>query len=107
MDKTSLIAKSSSGNLKFKTAQKMIRKFLTCERIKTDLDEGRIKGINLNNESEIKINAYTKNELAKKLGITQEELEKFKSRIFYENMASKISLPLIRLYCSAKFVDGK
>jgi hypothetical protein len=107
MSKDSIITGQSSGNLNFKTAQKMIHKLLTCERIKTDLDEGRIKGIKLNNEFEVKIKVYTKEELAKKLGITQEEFEKLKSRTFYENMANKISLPLIRLYCATKFVNEK
>jgi hypothetical protein len=108
MAKTSLIAKQSSGNLNFSTAQKMIHRLLTHDRIKTDLDDEKIRGLGLcNDEPEVKIRAFTKEELAKKLGISPEEFERLKSPSFYEGIASKISLPLIILYCAAKFVCGE
>jgi len=107
MAKKSLLAEQPPGNLNFSTAQKLIHRLLTCERIKTDLDDGKIRGLGLSNKPEIKIGAYTESELAEKLGIKPKELEKLKSPYFYEKMANKISLPLIRLYCSSKFVDGE
>ncbi|MEI8055391.1 MAG: hypothetical protein WCH10_05285 [bacterium] len=45
--------------------------------------------------------------MAGKLGISTKELDKLKRPNFYKDMASKISLPLICLYCSIKFVDGE
>jgi len=105
MSPNSITAGQSSGNLSFSTAQKMIHQFLTRDRIKTALDDGRVINPELYNEPKIRMKAYTKEELAKKLGITQEELEKLKSRDFYEKIANEISLPLIRLYCATKFVD--
>ncbi len=100
-------ASQSSGNLNFKTAQKIIYRFLTEERIKTALDDGRCINPALLNELKIIMKPYTKEELAKKLGIMPEELDKLKFPDFYEEMVSKISLPLTRLYCSTKFVGNK
>lgn len=107
MSSDSLTARQSSGNLNFRTAQKMIYRLLTQYRIKTDLDEGRTRGLGLCDEPEVKVEALTKEGLAGKLGINPEELEKLKSLDFYESTASRISLPLIRLYCATKFVDGE
>ena len=42
MPKNSIIAGQSSGNLNFETAQKIIHRFLTEERVKTALDDGRV-----------------------------------------------------------------
>jgi hypothetical protein len=76
MAKTSLIAGQSSGNLNFSTAQKIINRLLTQDRIKTALDDGRVVNLELYNEPEVRLSAYTTEELAKKLGITPEELDK-------------------------------
>lgn len=100
-------ASQSPGNLNFKTAQKMIHRFLTEERIKTALDDGRIINHALSNEPKIIMKLYTKEELAKKLGITVEELGKLKSPNFYEKMVNKISLPLTSLYCVTKFAGNE
>jgi hypothetical protein len=102
-----VIASQSSGNLNFKTAQKMIHRLLTEERIKTALYDGRCINPALPNEPKIIMNPHTKEELAKKLGITEEEFEKLRSTDFYEKIADKISLPLIQLYCATKFVEVK
>ena len=59
------------------------------------------------NKSEVRVRPFTKGELAEKLGISLKELYELKRPSFYESMANKISLPLIRLYCSTKFVDGE
>ncbi len=107
MSKNSIGACHSSGNLNFETAQKIIHRFLTEERVKTALDYGRIINPTLPNEPKTIMKPYTKEELAKKLGITTEEFEKLKSPNFYEKMADKISLPLTLLYCATKFVDGE
>jgi hypothetical protein len=107
MTKTSLIAKQSSGNLNFSTVQKMIHRLLTHDRIKTDLDDEKIRGFGLYGGPEIKVKAFTKEELVKKLGISSKDLERLESPSFYKEIASKISLPLILLYCATKFVDGE
>jgi hypothetical protein len=108
MAKRSLTAGRLSGNVKFLTAQKMIHRFLTQDRIKTELDEGRAGGHGLYDDELIeKTGAFTKEELAEKLGISPKELEKLKSPSFYKGMANKISLPLIRLYCATKFLVGE
>jgi len=108
MSEDSIIAGQSSGNLNFSTAQKMIHRLLTLERIKTALDEGRV--INhalLGNKPIVKMKAFTKEELAEKLGISLEEFDKLKFPGFYKEIVNKISLPLVRLYCATKFfMDG-
>ncbi len=106
MSKESIAAGQLSGNLNFRVAQKMIHRLLTHDRIKTALDDGRIGGYKPNDKTEIKVEAFTKKELAEKLGISLEELERLKRPSFYKSMGRKISLPLIRLYCSTRFVDG-
>ncbi len=103
MAKHSLNAGQLSGNLNFSTAKKMIHRLLTHDRIKTALDEGKTMDYVSNDKPEIKVRPFAKEELAEKLGISPKELDKLKRPSFYENMASKISLPLIRLYCSTKF----
>ncbi len=108
MTKINITAGQSSGNVSFSTAQKMIHRLLNHDRIKTDLDEGRIRGLGLcNDKPAIKVKPFTKEELAEKLGISLREFEELKSPGFYEDIASKISLPLNRLYCATKFVDGE
>jgi hypothetical protein len=106
MTKNILTAGQTSGNVSFLTAQKMIHRLLNHDRIKTDLDDERIKGLGSYNEPETKIGAFTKERLAEKLGISPEEIENLKSPDFYEGIANKISLPLARLYCATKFVNG-
>ncbi|CAL7959138.1 hypothetical protein GAMM_100017 [Gammaproteobacteria bacterium] len=108
MAKISIAAGQSSGNLNFRVAQKMVHRLLTHERIKTDLDEGRVRRLeSRGNKSAVKIKAFTKKELAEKLGVSQEDIEKLESPSFYDSMASKISLSLSRLYCATKFADGE
>lgn len=104
MSNDSIAAGQETGNLNFTTAQKMIHRLLTHERIKTALDEGRVINHVLKDEPEIKLNAYTKEELARKLGISLEEFDKLRSADFYKKIVKKISLPLSQLYCSTKFV---
>jgi hypothetical protein len=98
MSKDSLTAGQSSGNLNFKTAQKMIHRLLTEERIKTSLDDGIIKGNALPPELEVRVKAYTKKELADKLSISVEDINKLNLQSFYEGIVNKISLPLVTLY---------
>jgi len=108
MAKISLATGSASCNLNFSTAQKMIHQLLTRDRIKTALDEVRVINYELlSNKTEIKMKAFTKKELAEKLGISVEEFNKLKSPDFYKKIVNKISLPLIQLYCSTKFMDGE
>jgi hypothetical protein len=105
MSGDSIIAGQSSGNLNFKTAQKIIYELLTQTRVKTALDNGRVINPVLCDKPKVILEVYTKEELAKKLGITTKELKKLKYPDFYEEMADKISLLLINLYCSTKFAD--
>ena|SRR3990170_2653507 len=107
MSTDSITAGQLSGNVNFRAAQKMIHRLLTHERIKTALDEGKTMDYVSNDKPEIKVRPFTKEELAEKLGISSKELDRLKSPSFYEGMASKISLPLSRLYCATKFVDGE
>jgi len=102
-----LDAGQSSGNVSFSTAQEMIHRLLTLNRIKTALDEGKIMGYVSNDKPEVRVRAFSKGELAEKLGISVKGLEKLKNPTFYKNMASKISLQLNSLYCSTKFVAGE
>ena len=60
MSKDSINARQSSGNLNFKTAQKIIHRFLTEERIRTALDDGRVINPALLNEPKIIMKPYTK-----------------------------------------------
>ena len=108
MRKNSLATKQKSCNLKFSTMQKMIRRLLTQDRIKTELDEGSvINHYESKNKPMVRVKAYTKAELVRKLNISLEEFEKLKSPGSYRSMIDKISLSLIRLYCATKFVDDE
>ena len=103
-----ITARQLSGNLNFSTAQKMIHRLLTNDRIKTELDEGRVRSLgSCDDKPVIKTGAFTKKELAQKLSITLEELKKLGLPYFYRRMAVKISVPLVSLYCSTKFADGE
>lgn len=109
-----IIAKRGSRNLNFLVKKKIIHRLLTEERIKTSLDEGIIKGTEAPPVHKVIAKPYTKEELAKKLDISLEDLENFilvsSSSALYESMAEqvdKISLSLTRLYCSIKFVSGE
>ena len=84
----------------------MIHRLLTHERIKA-LYEGRVINHELCSKPEIKIRAFTKEELAEKLDISLEELDRLKLPSFYKGIAHKISLPLIILYRATKFADGE
>lgn len=107
MRNNSLTTGRKSCNLKFSTVKKMIHRLLTQERIKTKLDEGRVINHHESNTKPMtKVEAYTKEELAKKLGISLKEIDKLKSPSLYCRIASKISLSLARLYCATKFIDG-
>lgn len=107
MTNSILAAGQKSSNVSFSTAQEMINRFLTLDRIKTALDEGRFRNNIPDDKPEIRLKPFTKEELANKLGITLEEFEKLGSPDFYEGIASKISQPLNRLYCATKFADGE
>ncbi len=107
MSRNSINVGLSFGNLNFKTAQKIIHQLLTQDRIKTALDGRRAINPALPNEPKIIMMPYSKEKLAKKLDITSEEPVKLKFPDFYEGIASKISLPLIRLYCATNFACSK
>ena len=51
----------------------------------------------------VKCPKYTKKELAKTLNITTKELQNLKKKYYYKNIAHKINLPLISLYCATKW----
>ena len=55
----------------------------------------------------VNIYAMPKEKLAEKLGISSEDFIKLKSPGSYRSIATKISLPLIRIYCATKFIDGE
>ena len=92
--------KESTRNksLKFSTAQGMIFKLLTTDRLEKESPRCRTT-------KEYRCTKYTKEELAQKLGITHQELEKLKAPYFYRSVANKISLLLIGLYCATKWVN--
>jgi hypothetical protein len=81
-----------TGNNKyinFFTAQKMIHKFLNCDRII---------------QVPTKILKFTEIELADKLEITTMQLKKLhRSQTTYKQMIGKINLLLIELYCNTKW----
>lgn len=86
------ISKNAKNYLKFTTANHMIDRLLTCNRIKF---------------IPVKYPKYTKKELAKKLGITTKELQNLKKKYYYKNIAHKINLPLISLYCATKWKNPR
>jgi hypothetical protein len=102
-----LTTRQLSGNLSFSTAHKMIHRLLTLDRIKTELDDGRAISHAQTNKPEVILKAFTEPELAEKLGISVEELNKLNYQPFYKETASKVSPPLNRLYCATKFVSGE
>ncbi len=77
--------------ISFWTVQKMLNKFLTCDRI-VKKEERRLK--------------YTEEELAGILNITSKELKRLKLPYFYKAMVSRINLPLISLFCSTKWANN-
>ncbi len=80
--------------LSFLVAQKIIKQFLTCDRVVT---------------VEVRRRKFTKRELAEKLSISQAELEVFikpSCKAFYKKSAGKISLPLVKLYCNTKWASS-
>jgi hypothetical protein len=88
---------NSANTLSFFTAQHMVLRLLTVDRLEK---ESQYK-------KELRCAKYTKEELAQKLGITTNELKKFKLPHFYNSIVGKISMPLISLYCATKWVDGE
>lgn len=88
-------AKNQINHLSFPTAQKMIKRLLTCDRVVT---------------KEIKAENFTIKELAEELSVDLPNLEAFikaPSKTLYGKMASKISLPLIRLYYDTKWTENE
>ncbi|MEI8055692.1 MAG: hypothetical protein WCH10_06895 [bacterium] len=80
----------TSKYLEFLTVRKMIYKFLTRDRIVL---------------VPTKIPKLTELELANKLNITSAQLRRLqKSQASYKQTISKINLPLIKLYCSTKWI---
>lgn len=88
------IKNEDDGNktINFCTVQKMLNKFLTCDRIVTK-EEKRLK--------------YTEKELAELLNITPKALKRLRLPYHYKAMVSRINLPLIHLYCSTKWADAQ
>lgn len=83
----------SNKYLSFSTAQQIIHRLLTCNRI--ILRPTVIPGI-------------TKRELAKKLNLTLRQLKYLQERpLFYERMVKYTNLPLISLYCSSTLQEPK
>lgn len=79
--------------LSFSTAQQIIHRLLTCNRI--ILRPTVIPGI-------------TKRELAKKLNLTPLQLKYLQERpLFYERMVKYTNLPLVGLYCSSALQELK
>ena len=79
-------------NINFLTVQKMINRFLIRDRIVM---------------KEVRCLKYTERELAEKLNITPKTLKKLKLQCFYKATISRVTLPLVRLYCSTKWADGE
>ena len=104
MPRDRISAKQSYGNLSFSTAQKVIDKLLTNNRLKTDLDDGIIEGVVID-AGKVKLPPFTKEELIKKLGITSKNFDNLKLLKHRRKIIKKITLPLVRLYCATKFVD--
>ena len=88
-------SKTRIQHLSFLTTQKMIRRFLSCDRIIT---------------AEMRGEKLTIQELASRLSVNPLELELFIrpiSRAPYRKTAGKIALPLIKLYCSTKWAEDE
>jgi len=84
----------AAGNqaIKFLTVQKMINEFLTRDRVVM---------------KEVRCVKYSEWELAEKLNITPKALKSLKLPYVYKSMVSRITLPLVRLYCSTGWVDDE
>lgn len=82
------VENDKSKVISFGMVQKMINKFLTCDRVIT---------------KEARCLRYTEWELAEKLNITPKMLKSLKVPYVYKAMVSRITLPLVRLYCSTKW----
>lgn len=78
--------------INFLTVQKMINRFLTCDRMVM---------------KEVRCLRYTEWELAEKLNIAPKTLKKLKLPWFYKATIRRVILSLVRLYCSTKWVDGE
>jgi hypothetical protein len=79
--------------LRLFTAQTMVNKFLSCDRLV---------------KIEVRCKKYTAQELANKLSVSLLELEPFTkppSKFCYRKTAGKIDMSLIKLYCSTKWAD--
>lgn len=108
MNKTSFNARKLSSSTNFLMIKKMIYRLSNHERIKTPLEDGIVRGHgSYGYEPVIKVRALTKEELAKNLGINLAEFEQLDSPVFCKKIASKISSPLVSMYCSTKFADGE
>ncbi|EKE00850.1 MAG: hypothetical protein ACD_21C00265G0004 [uncultured bacterium] len=105
--KTKIGKEEYTNPLGYLTAKKMIHGLLTCDTIY--IEEGKARAHKKSSDKwEIKIPALTKEELSVKLGITPKEINRLKrSPNFYNSIINKISLPLIKLYCSVKFADSE
>ena len=91
-EQTEIKVNDRNGNIGFSTTQQMINKFLTYDRI-------AIK--------KVRCLKYTKIELAEKLNLTPKSLDKLKLPYFYKSMVSRITLPLVRLYCATGWVEDE
>ena len=89
------VGERPKDQLSAKTASMMIERFLTSDRIVT---------------KEVVSEGYTKKELADLLLISLPVLEKlidFLSKNSYKTIDKEIVLPLIKLYCSTKWLGDK
>lgn len=83
----------SNKYLSFSTAQQIIHRLLTCNRIIL---------------RPTVIPRITKQELAKKLNLTPLQLKYLRERpLFYERMVKHTNLPLVSLYCSSVLQEPK
>lgn len=85
-----LSTKRKAKHLDFLLVRNMIQRFLTCDRVK--IEEKRCL-------------RYSTEELAERLEITPDELERFKTPGFYKRQGAKITLAVINLYCATKWVE--
>lgn len=99
--KTQLEVKDECGErqkksgLSFLTVQKMIKRFLTCDRIVT---------------KKVRCRKLTERELAKKLSISLSELKVFVESATFarrRGISGEITPPLVKLYCSTKWAKSE
>ena len=83
---------NKQAELRFLTAQMMIKKLLSCDRVV---------------KIEVRRRKYIAQELADRLSISPTELETFTKQPTkrLNKTAGKISLQLIKLYCNTKWAD--